>query len=98
MQHAEEGADDEWHAFMLAAVREIASRQEYFASDDVERLRVERNGPATHEKRAFGPLIMNAKRAGICTPTTTFDRSTQVVAHRRPMRVWRSLIYQGETT
>jgi hypothetical protein len=95
MARAEDGADDDWWACTLACVREIARRQEFFTSDDVERLRIEIGGPETPEKRAYGPLIMKAKSLGFCEIASPerFERSVLVQAHRRPMRVWRSLLY-----
>ena len=74
---------------------EVARKKPYFTIDDVERLRQHRRGPATHEHRAIGPLMLEAKRNQVCIPTEDHVESRQRVNHRRPMRVWYSLIYEG---
>ena len=73
---------------MFALVVEIARRQEYLFTDDVERLRRIRNGPTTHEQRALGPLMKAAEKAGIITKTDT------LIPGRWDKKVWLSLIYQ----
>ena len=95
MERAARACNPEWWAFMLAAVVEIARAKPFFFTDDIERLRVQRQGPRTHENRAIGPLMMHAKKQGICEPTDQWAPSSQSVNHRRFMRVWYSHIYQG---
>lgn len=95
MAAAAHSANPEWWAFMLDCVVEVARRKPFLFTDDLERLRQARGGPSTSEHRALGPLMMEAKRAGICIPTDHWVPSAQKVNHRRYMRVWYSLIYEG---
>jgi hypothetical protein len=95
MDCVEEGADPEWHAFVSALIVEVARSHAEFTTDEIERLRVMRGGPSTPEPRAMGPLMKNAARAGVCAKTDRVRQSAQVCNHRRPMQIWRSLIYRA---
>jgi hypothetical protein len=95
MHRAARAADPAWWAFMLEAAREVARAKPFFFTDDLERLRVNREGPATPENRAIGPLMKEAQKLGICEPTDRWSPSSQKVNHGRYMRVWYSLIYVG---
>lgn len=95
MHRVASAANPEWWQFMAEATVEVARRKPFFFTDDIERLRLERNGPSTHENRAIGPLMKCIQRLGVCVPTDDWVESSQAVNHRRPMRVWRSLIYEG---
>ena len=92
---ADEVADPAWKAFMYAGIVEVARKKPFFITDDVERLRIVRQGPRTHENRALGPLMLQAARQGVCLPTDDWVQSAQRVNHRRWMRVWYSLVYEG---
>jgi hypothetical protein len=96
MQRAARSCNPIWWAWMLERVQEVARRKPYFNTDDIERLRQDRQGPRTHEKRAMGPLMKYAQKLGYCEPTDQWVSSSQDVNHRRPMTVWYSLIYAGE--
>jgi hypothetical protein len=93
MDRALEAADEDWAAFMFRAVVNVAKRKEFFYGDDLERYRQQHNGPSTHENRALGPLMLQARRSLICEPTDRWVCSSQSINHRRPMRVWRSLVH-----
>jgi hypothetical protein len=93
MDRAERAANPEWVAFMLAALIEVAKRQPFFYSDDVELVRQNRGGPSTHENRAMGPLMKRAFRAGICEPTDRFAAASRAACHRCPRRIWKSMLY-----
>lgn len=95
MRNAAQAADPVWWAYMLALVLEVAKRKPYLFTDDIERLRSERGGPTTHENRAIGPLMIAAKKNGWISPVDHWAQSSQVVNHRRHMRVWYSHLYTG---
>jgi hypothetical protein len=95
MRRARRNADPEWWAYMLERVTEVARHKPFLFTDDIERLRMTRQGPSTHENRALGPLMREAQKNGVCEPTDYWVPSSQRVNHRRHMRVWFSLIYQG---
>ena len=95
MQRARRHANPIWAAWFAEAIVEVARKKPFFTTDDVEVLRIHRQGPRTHENRAIGPLMREACQAEVCLPTLDWVESRQRVNHRRPMRVWRSLIYRG---
>jgi hypothetical protein len=95
MDHAARACNPDWWAFMLAALAEVARKKPFLFTDDIEFIRQTRQGPRTHENRALGPLMREAQKLGICEPTDQWVPSSQGVNHRRFMRVWYSLIYQG---
>jgi hypothetical protein len=88
-------ANPDWRAWMYERIVEVARKKPYFITDDMERLRTLRQGPSTHENRAIGPLMLQAQRDKICLPTDDWVQSAQRVNHRRWMRVWYSLVYEG---
>jgi hypothetical protein len=96
MDRAWRGADPEWKRIILICVLEVAKRKPYFTADDVERYRLA-NYPnhTTHEHRALGPIMLEAAVLEYCVKTQDWVESTQRINHRRPMRVWWSLAYQG---
>lgn len=96
MARAARAADPEWWRVTLMCVRDVAQGKPWFIFDDVEALRRERfSNYTTREHRANGPLMREAQRLGYCEPTDDWYESKQRVNHRRPMRVWWSLIYHG---
>src|SRR5215831_7567547 len=96
MARAARHADPHWWQCMLESAKEVAERKPIFNTDDVVRLCRERHPNATtHEGRAIGPLMRAACRLGYCVQTQDWVESTQAQCHRRPMRVWYSLIYRG---
>ena len=80
---------------MYECIVVVARRKPFFTSDDVELRRARIGGPTTHENRAFGPLMLQAQREGICQPTGRFEASRRRVLHASPRRVWQSLVYRG---
>lgn len=95
MGRANRAANPAWKACMYECIVVVARRKPFFTSDDVEARRVRIGGPTTHENRAFGPLMMQAQREGICLPTDRFENSRRAMEHARPLRVWQSLVYRG---
>ena len=93
MDRALDAANEDWAAFMYRAVVNVAKRKEHFCADDLERYRQQHGGPSTHENRALGPLMHQARKAMICETTDRWVCSSQTINHRRPMRVWRSLVH-----
>jgi hypothetical protein len=93
MDRAERAANPEWRVFMEAAVVSVARNKRLFFCDDIEAVRMELNGPETHENRALGPLMLWAMREGVCERTDDFALSARASRHRAPCRIWRSLIY-----
>jgi hypothetical protein len=83
-------AERAWYQAASRAIMLVAKREAVMTADDV--WRAIPAGLTTHDPRALGALMRAAKKAGIITPTKRWAESTRRVCHRRPMRVWRSLI------
>ena len=89
MERAQRAANPEWWRYMFMLLIEIARRQEFLYTDDIERLRRDRHGPETHEQRAIGPIMRFAADAGL------IERTPKLIGGRWDKRVWRSLIFVG---
>jgi len=96
MDRAERAADTYWWQCMLESAKAVAERKPYFFTDDIVRW-CQYNHPnaSTHEHRAIGPLMRQVFILGYAVPTQDYVPSEQPQCHRRPMRVWYSLIYRG---
>lgn len=94
MDRAERAADPAWWAATMQALIDVAREKQYFHSDDIVLRRRERGAVSTHEPRAMGPLMRQAHSDMVCSPTDRWTPSAQSANHRRPVRVWRSMIYQ----
>src|SRR5215510_2922762 len=78
----------------LAVIRQIALRQQRLTTDDVwQRFRVLVAQP--HERRAMGAAMVRAQTLGYIKPTKEIENSVMVACHRRPKRVWQSLVQRG---
>lgn len=88
-----EHADTEWKAAVALAIRFCAKTRDAFTTDEVWSLLTGRD--ATHEPRAMGAMMQEAKRAGVIAPTKEWRESARPECHARPCRVWRSLL-RGE--
>lgn len=85
-----------WEA--VAAVRLVALRRETLTSDDVW-LALEAlwaaGAMSFREPRVMGAVFKVAEREGYVVATEEHRLSRRPVCHRRPIRVWRSLLYRG---
>ena len=87
----EAGAAETFLDVALATIDRVARARLLFVIDDVWAAR--RTWPATHDKRAMGAAMIQAKRAGQIIPTSEFRSTAQVLRHAAPVRVWRSLVW-----
>lgn len=87
IQRVEDGASVDWLSRALEAVRRVAGQRETLTTDDVAGL-----VPEPPEPKAWGPVMLAAARAGYIERTDRTRESDRVSNHRRPMRVWHSLI------
>ncbi len=63
MDRVDQAAAPAWKTFVAQLIVEVARTHTEFTTDDVERLRLQRHGPTTHERRALGPLMRAAAEA-----------------------------------
>ncbi len=89
VKNAKKGAGDDWILETLTAVRRVSRAQPEFTTDD---LWVHVDPP--REPRAMGAAMVHARKLGLCDPTDRTKRSSRVKCHARPLRVWKSLLFQ----
>lgn len=99
MERVDRGANPAWSAVMLSHTVRTARSLRYFTSDDVFAVAaLAETQETTHDRRAFGPVMMRAAKAGVCRraerPPINSNRTT---LHASPRSVWESLIFEGET-
>ena len=91
LRRVTEHANPEWWQAALTAVAELAGRHRGFTTDQVwQHLAAQALTP--HEPRALGAVMRVAARARLIAPTDRYVPSERPQAHRRPVRVWRSLL------
>lgn len=88
---AHRAADGAWLERAAATVRQVARARTTFTTDDIWAAGL----PEPRESRALGPVLRQAQAAGAIIPTGEYARSERPACHRRPVRVWRSLIAGG---
>ncbi len=91
LAQVEANADEAWKQAALAAIHEAARRFPAFIVDEVWPL----IPPCfeTHEGRAIGALMVQAKKAGWIEPTPDFRASRVANHHATPRRIWRSCVF-----
>lgn len=93
---AVENKHELWCADALIVVQWLAENQQEFTSDDFWRAAAVAGLEPPEEPRAFGPVMMRAKRIPIVEATDQFVLCQRPSRNASPIRVWRSLIF-GET-
>lgn len=91
MARVDDHADPEWKEAAFAAVERVARARETFTPDDIW---VE--VPKPREPRALGPVMLRARRAGICAPTGRHVKSRIPSQHQNPITEYRSLVHAAE--
>lgn len=82
-------ADPLWLETATQVVESLASQMKEFTTDDVwSELRV--LDVSTHEPRALGAVMKQAKKDGIIIATDRFVASSRVSNHGGNIRVWKS--------
>lgn len=95
ISRAARASNPEWWQAALEALKEAATNKPILNTDDVYTILYMREAPSTHENRAFGPVMLYGASQGWIIRTDHWAESRRRTAHRRPIRVWYSLIYQG---
>ena len=94
IDRVERNADEEWKRAAHLAVAAAAQRREQFTTDLVVEIMAERGNVSTHEPRAMGAVMRRAARLGVVAATDVYEQSRNPEAHKRPKRVWRSLVFR----
>ena len=90
IKRAEQAADAEWRYRALDALYHLALGQPDLIANDLWN-HVEK----PREPRATGALMKQAAKRGWIAPTERFVSVPSVSRHAAPVRVWRSLIWEG---
>jgi len=91
MSRVHEAADEEWKNEALLAIWTAASQQQSITVDSAHL--VIRPDVTTRDERAWGPMMVKARKEGWIEPTENFVKSERPSCHSTPRRVWMSLIY-----
>jgi hypothetical protein len=87
----ERGAPEEWVTAALVAIRRVAATRKFFTTDDVWASLAD---APTVERRALGALMRQACDRHWIEPTDRYEPSARVACHRRPVRIWCSLLWR----
>lgn len=93
IDQVEEHAQEEWKKAAYNVVVYIAKHRVEFTTDAVWSL-LDRISFVTHENRAMGAIMRRAANRGVCVRTDRTTQSVRPECHRRPIRIWRSLMCQ----
>ena len=84
-----------WRAVAYDALRLAARTRRYLTSDHVWAILDGWDIPRPDEPRAIGPVMIRGVAQGLVELTTSHVLSTQAQQHRRPLRMYRSLVCDG---
>lgn len=88
-------AEVEWKAAAAEAIEYVARRRPELTTDAVWYLLDHAGIAEPHERRALGPRMQAAARAGWIEPTDRRRNSIRAACHTRELRIWRSLIVEA---
>jgi len=88
-------AGDEWVSRAYRIVEHLARLHTEFTADHVHRAASVFGLPSAPDPRAWGPVMMRARKTGIIFKTGKYVHSTRPECHRRPIPVYMSMIYRG---
>lgn len=84
-----EAANPEWIGIARNVLVKAARSVEFLT---VEYLWPELEGYGVSDRRALGPVMRWGSRNGFIEPTNQHELADRPECHRRPLRVWRSLV------
>lgn len=94
VERAKAHADPQFLERAYECVVHVARRQKEFTSD-VPVAVLEETAPELkpHEPRAWGAVMVKARREKVIAPTDRYQPTTRKQGHRGPRRIWKSLLY-----
>lgn len=95
IDRVERHAGERWIDRALEVVRICAVKYPDFTSDDVHRIAADLDLPKPPDPRAWGPVMMNARRNGWISKTGHYRESTRPVCHAAPKPVYQSHLVDG---
>lgn len=91
---ARRGANPDWMEAATRGLRVLSRRQQYLTSDDLWDWLLPLQ-LTTPEPRAMGSIFRTAAHSGLIKALPEWRITTRACAHRRPIRIWESLNYEG---
>lgn len=89
----EANAREDWKTSARRTIRWIAFTHDEFTTDSVWRVLDKLSVEPPHEPRAMGAAMSSAARDRWIEKTDRVLNSVRVCCHRRPLAIWRSLLY-----
>lgn len=93
IERVERNAEPLWKTQATQAIRHLATSRERFSTDDVWEYMHQRGMEMPHENRVMGALMVSASKQNWIARTDNYVNSLRPACHRRPVRVWVSLIF-----
>ena len=87
-----------WKLLVSTILVHVAKTHEYFTSDDIWDTGARKALPKGVDGRTLGACLRTAGQMKIIEPTEIYRPSTQGTNNKRPVRVWRSRIYEKPQT
>jgi hypothetical protein len=93
MRQVDLNANEVWKRDMLMCLKRVCLTKPFFTADDVFDLaRAEGVTSRTHDRRAFGPIMIRAHKDCWCVKATRLPRPcNRKSRHAAPLTVWQSL-------
>lgn len=87
-----QNASEKFRGYALQAIVVLSETEDEFTTDDVWEYFGDNEITVAHDGRALGGAMRRAEGLGLIRPTDRFVSSDRVACHRRPVRVWESLV------
>ena len=93
MDRVQRNAPVSWRGYAEQAIRWVAERRPELTTDPVWTVLEHWQVPKPPERRALGPLMKSACVWGWLEPVDRTSKSVLPQRHKRPLQVYRSLLY-----
>jgi hypothetical protein len=86
---------ESWMQLALKGVKFCCKQKQYFTTDQIHAvLRAMKHLEEPKDKRVLGALMKRAHKLRWCVPTERMEKSRRPECHRRPLTVWKSLLFE----
>lgn len=95
MARVDEAADEAWKVSADSAIAAVSRQDLVFTTDEVWELLAKMGVARPREPRALGPRMRLAEMSGVIEKVPASQKTLRPIAHRRPLQVWRSKVWNG---
>ena len=95
MERVAVSAGEAWMDHAYQVVRYVAQTHNEFTADHLHHAGAHLGLPQPPDPRAWGPVMMKARKVGIIVKTGKYKPSRRPTCHRRPIPVYLSMIHRG---